>query len=86
MVAFGTDRITDSIPSKVKGFAAKLMVGVYDLGMQRLDADRTYTIELMQTNTELIREDLEVFINKIEELSNKGIPGTSEQIADQGIE
>jgi hypothetical protein len=83
---FASDRITNNIPKKVKGYAAKLMVGVYDIGKQRLDADRTYTIELMQTNAELMREDVVALLNSINRKSGADIPGASGQVADQGIQ
>lgn len=82
---FVSDQITKNIPKKVKGYAAKLMVGVYDIGKQQLDADRTYTIELMQTNAELMKEDVVALLNSINRKAGAGIPGTSEQVADQGI-
>lgn len=43
----------NAIPRRVKGYAATLLVGVYDIGKRRLDAERSYTVELMQTQTEL---------------------------------
>ena len=82
---FASDRITNNIPKKVKGYAAKLMVGVYDIGKQRLDADRTYTIELMQTNAELMKEDVVELLNSIRK-AGADMPGSSEQVADQGIQ
>lgn len=55
------------------------------LGRQQLDADRTYTIELMQTNNELMREDVLELLDLIHRKSGSGIPNASEQVADQGI-
>jgi hypothetical protein len=82
--SFATDRIVDNIPKKVKGYAAKLMVGVYDVGKQQLDTARTYTVELMQTNEELIREDVIELLNSIKGKAGAGMPGASAQLADQG--
>jgi hypothetical protein len=82
---FASDRITSNIPQKVKGYAAKLMVGVYDIGKQRLDVDRTYTIELMQTNAEMLKEDVIALLNSINR-DGVDMPSASEQIADQGIQ
>jgi hypothetical protein len=82
---FASDQIVTNIPRKVKGYAAKLMVGVYDIGKRRLDADRTYTIELMQTDAELLREDVVTLLNSIHLKQGADLPGVSEQVADQGI-
>jgi len=81
---FTSDRITSNIPTKIKGYAAKLMVGVYDIGKQRLDTDRTYTIELMQTDAVVMKEDVVSLLNSIARKAGADIPGASEQVADQG--
>jgi hypothetical protein len=62
------------------------MVGVYDLGRRHLDADRTYTIELMQTNAELMREDVVALLSSIHRKEGDHSPSVSEHIADQGRE
>ena len=80
------DKAVDYIPKKVKGYAAKLLINVYDIGQGKLDKDRSYSIELMQTNAELTREDVIDFLRKIVKKSGEGIPFVSEQIADQGID
>lgn len=85
IASFASERGAQLIPKKIKGYAAKLVVGVYDLGRQQLDADRTYTIELMQTNNELMREDVLELLDLIHRKSGSGIPNASEQVADQGI-
>lgn len=72
---------TNLIPKKVKGYAAKLMVGVYDIGKQRLDNERSYSVELMRTNEELTREDVLDLINKIVEKGGATPLGNE---ADQG--
>jgi hypothetical protein len=84
--AFGVDQAVSGIPRRVKGYAAKLMVGVYDLGRRRLDADRTYTVELMQTNEELMREDVVELLRSIHRMGGHEVPGASKQVADQGIQ
>jgi hypothetical protein len=83
---FVSDRLVSHIPKKVKGYAAKLMVGVYDIGERRLDADRTYTIELMQTSAELLREDVIALLDSVNRRVDDGLPGATEQVADQGIQ
>jgi len=83
---FTIDRAVEHIPKKVKGYAAKLLINVYDIGKAKLDRDRSYSIELMQTNAELTREDVITFLRKIMKKSGEGIPAVSEQIADQGID
>ncbi len=76
--------IASAIPRRVKGYAAKLMVGVYDLGRQRLDTDRAYTVELMQTNEELLREDVAELLRSV--TSRDGVvPAAGSLPADQGI-
>ena len=85
LVSFAGDQVVAHIPKKVKGYAAKLMVGVYDLGQRRLDADRTYTIELMQTNTELLREDVVELLRSISRHDGADIPAAANYVADQGI-
>jgi hypothetical protein len=73
------------IPQTAKGYAAKLMVGVYDLERRRLDADRAYTIELMQTNAELMRDDVHELLNAVTRSRDAAVPGAAGLIADQGI-
>ena len=73
------------MPKTIKGYAAKLMVGVYDVGRRRLDADRAYTIELMKTNDSLARDDIRELLESITRKTGDGIPGVSGQAADQGI-
>ena len=75
-----------SLPRKVKGYAAKLMVGVYDRTQHRLDADRAYTIELMQTNEELLREDIIGLLQSVTRSQQGALPGASGLVADQGIQ
>jgi hypothetical protein len=83
---FTAERIIENIPKKVKGYAAKLLINVYDIGKQQLDADRSYSIELMQTNEELTREYVVDLLGKIMRRSGEGIPAVYKQIADQGID
>lgn len=85
LAGFGSDLLTKNIPKKAKGYAAKLMVGVYDMGKQRLDAERTYSIELMQTNAELMRDDVVALLNSVHRKAGADMPAASAQVADQGI-
>ena len=78
--------LATALPHKIKGYAAKLMVGVYDRGQQRLDADRAYTIELMQTNDELLREDVEELLRSVTRQRQGSVPTASGLVADQGIQ
>lgn len=77
--------VAAKIPETVKGYAAKLMVGVYDVGRQQLDAARAYTIELMQTNEELMREDVLELLNSVTSHAGAALPSTTGPVADQGI-
>jgi len=74
-----------NLPRKVRGYAAKLLVGVYDMGTRRLDADRSYTIELMQTGEELMREDIAELLSAMSSAEN-ALPGANGLVADQGIQ
>ena len=78
--------LATKIPQKVKGYAAKLMVGVYDRGLHQLDADRAYTIELMQTNEELMRDDIVELLRAVDRGSQDALPRAAGLIADQGIQ
>ncbi len=79
------DQAAAHLPQKVKGYAAKLMVGVYDLGRKRLDADRSYTVELMQTSEELLREDVLDLLQAVNRRRGEPLPNVSGQLADQGV-
>jgi hypothetical protein len=74
-----------AIPRRVKGYAAKLMVGVYDLGRQQLDASRAYTVELMQTSQELLRDDIVDLLRQVTTAAGDALPGADGLTADQGI-
>jgi hypothetical protein len=79
-------RLIDAIPATVKGYAAKLMVGVYDVERRRLDANRSYTVELMQTNEELMRDDVIDLIRAVTAASgDPALPEARVVMADQGI-
>jgi hypothetical protein len=82
----GSDQTVAMIPARVKGYAAKLMVGVYDIGARRLDSDRTYTVELLQTNAELLREDVEELLATVTRRNDIAMPPATEQVADQGVQ
>lgn len=79
-------RAADVIPDRVKGYVVQLMVGVFDVERRRLDADRSYTIELMRTNEELMRKDVIDLINSVTVRSSDAAAPTARVIlADQGI-
>lgn len=78
--------LATALPRRIKGYAAKLMVGVYDRGQQRLDGDRAYTIELMQTNDELVREDVLELLRSMTRRQSDVLPGAGGLVADQGIQ
>ena len=78
---FVTDQAVNVIPERVKGYAAKLMVAVYDMGRRRLDADRSYTIELMQAEEELLREDVVDLLKRL-----GGNEEYRDRLADQGVD
>lgn len=72
------------IPKKVQGYDAKLLVGVYDLGTQKLDAARTYSIELMQTSADMTREDVIALLDSVSRAQGADVPGDADQLSDQG--
>lgn len=79
--------VTGRIPRRIKGYTAKLMVGVYDIGRRRLDADRTYTIDLMRTSEELTRDDVTELLNSVTVKSRESaLPDISAIVADQGTQ
>jgi hypothetical protein len=80
-----SDAVIASIPRKIKGIAAKLLVGVYDVGRRQLDADRTYTIELMQSSADLSRDDVIGLLASIDRRRDDAVPGSTSHMADQGI-
>jgi hypothetical protein len=71
------------IPEKVKGYAVKLLINVIDIGKMKLDQDRSYSLQIMKTNQELIKEDVVQIINDIKRINSDKIEGFN-QIADQG--
>ncbi len=75
-----------TIPRRIKGYAAKLMVGVYDIGEKRLDKDRAYTVELMRTDEELLRADVIDLLHSMSPGSGESeVPSVARLTADQGI-
>jgi hypothetical protein len=82
----GVEGLAAAIPQRVKGYAAKLMVGVYDRGGHRLDADHSYSIELMQTSDELMRADVEELLRAVTAGATAALPGADGLLADQGIQ
>ncbi|MBI3670376.1 MAG: hypothetical protein HY237_11415 [Acidobacteria bacterium] len=84
LVKTAVDAAVGLIPKKVKGFAAKLMVSVYDVGRKRLDRERSYSLELMRTKEELSRKDVEDLINRIS-TKGEGVPADlGHRSAEQG--
>jgi hypothetical protein len=75
--------VAAKIPRRVQGYAAKLMVAVYDRGARRLDADRSYTVELMHTQEELLREDVLDLLHAVSR-KHDPIPEADSFMADQG--
>jgi hypothetical protein len=76
--------VPDLIPKRVKGFVAKLMVSVYDLGERRLDKDRSYSLELLETAEELTGEDVGDLISRISKNGEGVDTVTGPRAADQG--
>jgi hypothetical protein len=75
---------TATIPRRVKGYAAKLMVGVYDTEKKRLDKNRAYTVELMRTEEELLRDDVLELLNSMTVSSEDStLPPVARFTADQ---
>jgi hypothetical protein len=73
------------IPATVKGYAVKLLVNVIDIGQMKLDADRSYSLELMQSNQELTRADVVQLINSVKSVQADKV-ASSGPLADQGKE
>jgi len=84
VLTFASDRLVARIPEKVNGYAAKLMVGVYDVGTKKVDADRSYSIELMQTNAELVKDEIVALLQGIDAPIEASLPSAASQVADQG--
>jgi hypothetical protein len=82
--ALAVPELAKKLPRSVTGYGAKLLVGVYDIGEHRLDADRSYTIELMQTGEELMGEDIAELLSAVNRAED-ALPGTDGLVADQGI-
>lgn len=83
---FTLEKAIEHIPEKVKGYAAKLMVNVYDIGAAKLDRDKSYTIELMQTNAEVHKSDVINLLSKIIAKTGEGIPPIYGRLSDKGID
>jgi hypothetical protein len=86
VVDFAIPALSAALPRRVKGYAAKLMVGVFDFQKNKLDKDRTYTIELMQTNEELAREEVIDLLRSVNFQSENALPGAPQRLADQGVQ
>lgn len=84
LAGFGMDRLVGYIPKKVKGYVVKLMVNVYDAGSKRLDRDRSYSLELMRNNQELMGDDVEHLLNTVRKKGAELPTIQSEKPADQG--
>jgi hypothetical protein len=84
LAGFTMDRLTGYIPEKVKGYTVKLLVNVYDAGSHRLDRNRSYSIDIMRSNQELMREDVEYLLNKVRKKRAELPALQSEKLADQG--
>lgn len=80
------EKIRESLPQRVKGYAVKLIANVFDREKQRLDKTRSYSIELMQTNDELDQDDVIEIFRGIAKKPGEGIPAMVGQLADQGID
>jgi hypothetical protein len=76
--------VPDLIPNRVKGFAAKVMVSVYDLDERRLDKERSYSLELMETAEELTRADVADLVSRISKNGEGVDTDTGPRAADQG--
>jgi hypothetical protein len=85
LAGLAAPEIAKKIPQRIKGYAAKLMVGVYDIGAKRLDADRSYTIELMHTGEELMRDEVIELLRSMDRAEN-ALPRAPDHVADQGIQ
>lgn len=83
---FAIPALSTTLPQRVKGYAVKLMVGMFDYQRNQLDKDRTYTIELMQTNEELAREEIIDLLRSVNYQSEKAMPRIRGLLADQGVQ
>lgn len=80
------EKVRESLPRRVKGYAVKLIANVFDREKQRVDKTRSYSIELMQTNDELEQDDVIEIFRGIAQKPGDGIPAIIGQLADQGID
>jgi hypothetical protein len=76
--------VPDMVPDKLKGYAAKLMVCVYDVGEHRLDKQRSYSVEMMRTAKQLTQQDVQERVQRIKEKSRSVDVDSGEPAADQG--
>lgn len=76
--------VPDMLPKTVKGYAAKLMVSVYDLGERRLDKERSYSLDLMRTAKEFTHEDVQNLIARFEGKNQRAQVDSGRRAADQG--
>jgi hypothetical protein len=83
---FAIPAFSTTLPQRVKGYAVKLLVGAFDFERNRLDKDRTYTIELMQANEELAREDVIDLLRSVNYQSENALPSAPGLLADQGVQ
>jgi hypothetical protein len=77
------DELIARIPKRVKGITAKLLMGVYNVGQLKLDKQRSYTIELMRSNQEVMRDEVADIYHRFAN-RNEDQPLQVDQIADQG--
>lgn len=77
----------DLIPEAVKGFAARILVSVYDPQKRRIDRDRSYSLDLLNDQVELTRERVEELITRFGENARaEDQLRTSGQLANTGKE
>jgi hypothetical protein len=84
MVGFGAEEVLRRIPDRVRRFAAKLLVHVYDIERREIDKARSYSIELMQADVELAKADVAKLMTEMRTDRNI-LPAAPSSSADQGI-
>jgi hypothetical protein len=77
----------DLIPEAVKGFAARVLVSVYDPESRRIDRARSYSLDLLNDQVELTRDRVEELIARFGERTRpEDQLHTSGQLANTGRE
>jgi hypothetical protein len=76
------DEAIKQIPARAKGVTVKLLMGVYNTEEKRIDRHRSYTVELMRSQQEVLHEEIRGIYERLVKRSD--IPVSADLMADQG--